>query len=103
MTTRRPDTVAVYAELSRFDEPQLMGSLRCQTGRSGNILSFEFDHKWLQKPEAFTFDPDLALVNGPQYLLPGRANFGISIDSFPDRWVRVLIQRRRHCGSLSAR
>jgi len=94
--TRRLDTVAVYADLKRSDKPVLMGSLRCQTSRTGDIFSFEYEPAWLQKAEAFTFDPDLALVIGPQYPAYGRANFGIFLDSSPDRWGRVLMQRREN-------
>jgi serine/threonine-protein kinase HipA len=94
--TRRLENVAVYADLERFDEPVLMGSLRCQTSRTGDVFSFEYEPTWLQKAEAFTFDPDLALVSGPQYPVSGRANFGIFLDSSPDRWGRVLMQRREN-------
>jgi serine/threonine-protein kinase HipA len=94
--TRRLDTVAVYADLQRFDEPALMGSLRRQTSRTGDTFSFEYEPTWLQKAEAFTFDPDLALVKGSQYPPSGHANFGIFLDSSPDRWGRVLMQRREN-------
>jgi serine/threonine-protein kinase HipA len=96
MTTRRLDTAAVFADLERFDEPQMMGSLHCRTSRTEDIFSFEYDPAWLQKPEAFAFDPDLALVKGPQYPVVGRANFGVFLDSSPDRWGRVLMQRREN-------
>jgi serine/threonine-protein kinase HipA len=96
MTSRRLDSVAVYADLDYFDDPVLMGSLRCQTGRTGDTFSFEYDPGWVQKPQVFTFDPDLALVRGTQYPVPGRANFGIFLDSSPDRWGRVLMQRREN-------
>lgn len=94
--TARLEIVAVYADLSHFEEPILMGSLRCQTTRTGDIFSFEYDRRWLQRPEAFTLDPDLALVTGPQYPVPGRPNFGIFLDSSPDRWGRILMQRREN-------
>ena len=96
MMARQLETVAVYADLSHFHGPVMMGSLRCQAGGAGDIFSFEYDHAWLQRPEAFTFDPDLALVHGPQYPVPGRANFGVFLDSSPDRWGRVLMQRREN-------
>ena len=96
MTSRQVDSVAVYADVDHFDEPRRMGSLRRQTSRSEEIFSFEYDHEWLRKPEAFTFDPDLALVQGPQYPVASRANFGIFLDSSPDRWGRVLMQRREN-------
>jgi serine/threonine-protein kinase HipA len=96
VTTRPLETVSVYADLQRFEAPAQMGSLRRQKSRSGDIFSFEYEPAWLQKPEAFSFDPDLALVNGPQYPVPGRPNFGNFLDSSPDRWGRVLMQRREN-------
>jgi serine/threonine-protein kinase HipA len=96
MTERSLEAVFVYADLDHFEAPILMGSLRRQKSRSGDIFSFEYDKAWLQKPEAFTFDPDLVLVRGSQYPVAGRANFGIFLDSSPDRWGRVLMQRREN-------
>lgn len=96
MTSRPLETVSVYADLAHFDAPLPMGSLRRQKSPSGDILSFEYHPAWLQKPEAFSFDPDLALVSGPQYPMPDRVNFGIFLDSSPDRWGRVLMQRREN-------
>ena len=105
MTTHRPDTVAVYADPAYFDKPSMMGWLSCRTSRAGDIFSFEYDPAWLQTPEAFSFDPDLALVNGPQYPATGRANFGIFLDSSPDRWgayscrdVRICARAARAAG-----
>ena len=71
MTTRPLETVSVYADLEHFEALAQMGSLRRQRSRSGDIFSFEYEPTWLQKPEAFSFDPDLALVDGPQYPVPG--------------------------------
>jgi serine/threonine-protein kinase HipA len=96
MTVRLLETVSVYADLMQFEAPALMGSLRRQKSRTGDILSFSYEPAWLQRPEAFSFDPDLALVNGPQYPAPDRQNFGIFLDSSPDRWGRVLMQRREN-------
>lgn len=100
--SRRFDTVDVYADLEHFDEPLLMGSLRCQGSRSGDLFSFEYDGTWLARPEAFAFDPDLALVVGAHYPAPERANFGIFLDSSPDRWGRVLMQRRENARARRA-
>jgi serine/threonine-protein kinase HipA len=96
VTPRLLETVSVYADLEQFAAPVPMGSLRRQKSRTGDIFSFEYEPAWLQKPEAFSFDPDLALVNGPQYPAAGRPNFGIFLDSSPDRWGRVLMQRREN-------
>src|SRR5690242_20058776 len=94
--TPRPEIVTVCVDLAEFDEPAVMGTLRCQTSRTGDIYSFAYDDAWLKRPAAFTFDPDLALVTGPQYPATDRANFGIFLDSSPDRWGRVLMQKREN-------
>ncbi len=73
-----------------------MGTLHCQRAGAGEIFSFEYDRSWLRRAEAFAFDPDLALLSGPQYPPADRASFGIFLDSSPDRWGRVLMQRREN-------
>ena len=74
-------------------EPALMGALHCQQSGATEIFSFEYDRSWLRGAAAFAFDPDLALVSGPQYPAADRASFGIFLDSSPDRWGRVLMQQ----------
>ena len=71
-----------------------MGWLRRQRARSGDVFSFEYAPAWLERGDAFAFDPDLALARGRQYPASGRELFGIFLDSSPDRWGRVLMQRR---------
>jgi len=92
----RLDAVQVCVDLEVFAAPVLLGHLRSQRAGSGEIFSFEYDKPWLQRTEAFAFDPDLALVAGPQYPARDRASFGIFLDSSPDRWGRVLMQRREN-------
>ncbi len=91
--TRR-DEIEVCVDLERFEEPAAMGWLRRQRARSGGVFSFEYARPWLERSDTFAFDPDLALVRGPQYPAAGRELFGIFLDSSPDRWGRVLMQRR---------
>ncbi|MGC2449424.1 MAG: HipA domain-containing protein [Candidatus Sulfotelmatobacter sp.] len=90
------DTVEVCIDLERFGHPVLMGLLHRQQSGVGEIFSFEYDRAWLDQPEVFSFDPDLALAAGHQYPAPQRKNFGIFLDSAPDRWGRVLMQRREN-------
>lgn len=90
------DTVEVCIDLERFGHPVLMGLLHRQQSGAGEIFSFEYDRAWLDQPEVFSFDPDLALAAGHQYPAPQRKNFGIFLDSAPDRWGRVLMQRREN-------
>jgi serine/threonine-protein kinase HipA len=92
----RFDTVQVCVDLDRYEQPVLMGSLHCQTSGAGEIFSFHYDRSGLERPEVFAFDPDLAPATGHQYPTPNRANFGIFLDSSPDRWGRLLMQRREN-------
>jgi serine/threonine-protein kinase HipA len=92
----RFNTVHVCLDLERFVQPLPMGLLHCQGSAAGEIFSFEYDRTWLDRPEAFAFDPDLALVTGHQYPAANRTSFGIFLDSSPDRWGRVLMQRREN-------
>jgi serine/threonine-protein kinase HipA len=73
-----------------------MGVLHCQGSGAGEVYSFKYDRGWLERPEAFAFDPDLVLAAGHQYPAPDRTSFGIFLDSPPDRWGRVLMQRREN-------
>ena len=94
--SRHFDIVEVYADLELAAQALPMGSLRRQGGGRGEVFSFAYDETWLRGAHVFTFDPDLALVPGPQYPSADRASFGIFLDSSPDRWGRVLMQRREN-------
>ena len=61
--------------------------------RSGHdSVRFEYAAKWLKHPMAFPLDPELGLSDGNFF--PRDSNFGIFLDSCPDRWGQVLMKRR---------
>lgn len=91
---RTSQSVEVCLDLEGFSGPVPMGSLNRQLAGSGEILSFEYDSGWLSRATAFAFDPDLALVAGRQYPAANRQSFGVFMDSSPDRWGRLLMERR---------
>ena len=95
------EQVHVYLDLERYAEPVAIGVLHRQQSGAGEIFSFEYDRAWLERPEVFAFDPDLAMAAGHQYPAPNRKNFGIFLDSSPDRWGRVLMQRRENARARS--
>lgn len=88
------DVVEVVIDLERLGEMRRMGWLHRQAGRGDDVFSFEYDRAWLGHPAVFQFDPDLQLVEGRIYAPGERENFGIFLDSSPDRWGRLLMQRR---------
>jgi serine/threonine-protein kinase HipA len=55
---------------------------------------FEYDTAWLHNPLAFQIDPDLHLGAGSIFPNPDVGNFGIFLDSAPDRWGQTLMKRR---------
>jgi len=87
-------TVEVYADWQELRGATRMGFLYATPVRGKEIFSFEFDEAWLELSHARSLDPALRLGPGPQHLAAGRENFGIFLDSSPDRWGRVLMQRR---------
>src|ERR1039458_3916506 len=90
------ETVEVYLDADQMEVPSLMGTLNCQPSGKGELFSFKYDKSWIARAEAFSFDPDLALADGHQYPLADRSNFGIFTDSSPDRWGRLLMQRKEN-------
>ena len=86
-------TIFVYDDFS-FEEPCLLGELYVQVIRGSENYSFEFDEAWLSKTGYGTLiDPELTPMRGRQY--PNEKNiFGVFADTSPDRWGRVLMNRR---------
>jgi len=94
--TQRTDhkEIFVYAHWLGLDTPVLMGTLNINITRGKEIFSFEYDDDWLQSGIAQVLDPDLGLYAGPQYIRDDKANFGLFLDSSPDRWGRLLMRRK---------
>lgn len=87
--------IEVWADWNDLDSPTLMGVLHSSLSRGKEVFSFHYDENWLRNDSAQQLDPDLQLVEGPQYLnSQDRPNFGLFLDSSPDRWGRLLMQRR---------
>lgn len=86
--------IFVYADWSGLPKQILMGNLRTEITKGEEVFSFEYSKTWLESGFAQDLDPDLKLYSGPQYLGDAKPNFGLFLDSSPDRWGRMLIKRR---------
>lgn len=87
--------IEVWADWQELGSQILMGHLRSSLTRGKEVFSFSYEGKWLASGAARQLDPDLRLFGGPQYVNSGeRPNFGLFLDSSPDRWGRLLMQRR---------
>lgn len=86
-------TIFVYDDFST-DQPVLMGSLYVNVIKGGESYSFEYDKGWLGKTGlALTLDPELMPYSGRQYPT-GKNIFGLFADASPDRWGRILMNKR---------
>lgn len=86
--------VYVYANWQGMEEPVLMGELYSERLKGKEIFSFEYNSTWLASDQAQLIDPDLQLYSGLQHLGADQKNFGLFLDSSPDRWGRLLMRRR---------
>lgn len=86
-------TVFVYDDFSE-NQPVLMGYLYVNVIKGGESYSFEYDKAWLKNTGLkLTLDPELMPYPGRQYP-SGKDNFGLFADASPDRWGRVLMNKR---------
>jgi len=86
--------ILVYADWENFKQPIFMGTLAVTQERGKEVFSFEYNEDWLSNQTAHYLDPNLGMFKGRQYLPDDKSNFGIFLDSSPDRWGRVLMKRR---------
>jgi serine/threonine-protein kinase HipA len=86
--------ILVYADWVELGRPHLMGTLSVTHIKGRGVISFEYNSTWLQSGFAQIMDPDLQLFSGPQYLPMAKKNYGLFMDSSPDRWGRLLMDRR---------
>lgn len=92
--------IFVYADWPVINKPSLVGWLYSDLVRGSEIFSFEYTAEWLQNNSALYLDPLLQNFTGAQHPPREHANFGVFLDSSPDRWGRVLMKRRE---ALTAR
>lgn len=86
--------IFIYFDDANTVEPIMVGILSSQQIRGSEIFSFEFTDEWLHSNTCRLLDPDLQMFSGRQYLPDEKKNFGMFLDSSPDRWGRALLERR---------
>jgi serine/threonine-protein kinase HipA len=86
--------IIVYADWKEIQGPARLGVLRADFLRGEEIFSFEYDQDWLKRAIPHQLDPDLQMFSGRQFLTKEMSNFGLFMDSSPDRWGRMLMDRK---------
>lgn len=86
--------IYVFAHWAGIKEPLMMGILKSEFTRGKEIFSFRYSEDWLKSRFSQILDPELQLYSGSQYSKEDKQNFGVFLDSSPDRWGRILMKRR---------
>ena len=84
----------VHLDAPELGVRQRVGVLYRHVLRTDIPASFEYDKDWLKHDQAFALDPRLELWRGEQHPPADIPAFGVFMDSAPDRWGRVLMERR---------
>jgi len=87
-------TIIVYANWLAKEPPIRLGVLQSEKLRGKEIFSFQYDEKWVAGKFSQLLDPNLELYSGLHFLNDEHQNFGLFLDSSPDRWGRILMQRK---------
>lgn len=88
------EIVEVYADWQPIEAPLLIGRLTYSDSSRGGVFSFAYDKAFLTSACRLQIDPILTLHSGELYNDEADKNFCAFLDSSPDRWGRILMQRR---------
>jgi serine/threonine-protein kinase HipA len=83
------EQIRVWLDDPAFGPLQQIGTLF--RGDRGSVR-FSYEPGWLGHTHAFPLDTELDLMAGDFF--PGDSNFGVFMDSCPDRWGQNLMKRR---------
>lgn len=89
MAKSKGEHIWVWLDDPAFGHLQHIGTL--SRGDRGSVR-FAYESRWLKVAHAFPLDPELDLSAGEFF--PQQSNFGVFMDSCPDRWGQILMKRR---------
>lgn len=86
--------IYVYADFDWLRTAVLVGELGYESLRGTDSYSFCYDHNWLRQYSDLYLSADINNYTGLQFTQPDRDIFGCFGDALPDRWGRLLLNRR---------
>ena len=86
--------ITVYADFDFLTTPMEIGILGYERVRGKDHFIFEYSHEWLKQHGGIVLSGDLMNVPSLQHPRGTDSVFGFVKDSFPDRWGRLLLDRR---------
>ena len=86
--------ITVYADFDFLVSQQEIGTLGYERVRGKDHFVFEYSHDWLKQHGGIVLSGDLMNIPSLQHPRGTDSVFGFVKDSFPDRWGRLLLDRR---------
>ena len=86
--------ITVYADFDFLTSPEEIGILGYEHVRGKDHFVFEYSREWLKQHGGLLLSGDLMNVPSLQHPRGNDNVFGFVKDSFPDRWGRLLLDRR---------
>ena len=93
--------IIVYADFDFLSAPQEIGILGYEHVRGKDHFVFEYSRQWLKQHGGILLSGDLMNVPSLQHPRGNDNVFGFVKDSFPDRWGRLLLDRRERLTAQS--
>ena len=93
--------IIVYADFDFLSTPQEIGTLGYEHVRGKDHFVFEYSREWLKQYGGILLSGDLMNVPSLQHPRGNDNVFGFVKDSFPDRWGRLLLDRRERLTAQS--
>ena len=93
--------ITVYADFDFLAAPQEIGVLGYEHVRGKDHFVFEYSHQWLKQYGGILLSGDLMNIPSLQHPRGNDNVFGFVKDSFPDRWGRLLLDRRERLTAQS--
>lgn len=90
------DRLEVYLDAPFVGGPTQLGTLSHKDGQ----VRFVYATAWLKHERVFQIDPSLSLDGATFFPDAGHSNFGIFLDSSPDRWGQRLMDRRERLAAV---
>lgn len=84
----------VYGDFDWLKEVELIGELSFENIRSSETYGFQYSREWLKNHSDILLSDDINNYPGMQYTQAGKDIFGCFSDSLPDRWGRMLLNRK---------
>ena len=93
--------ITVYADFDFLSAAQEVGVLGYERVRGKDHFVFEYSRQWLRQHGGLLLSGDLMNVPSLQHPRGNDSVFGFVKDSFPDRWGRLLLDRRERLTAQS--